>query len=789
MIVVGLAICGQSHAETFIIRDGKAVGKILIPAEASAEIKLAADELAQHLEKVSGARLEIAHDAGGALPAGTMRLSVAADAPKRLARDGGEQAFVIDQTGPGIVIEGKSDLAVLYGVYEYLSDLGVRWFAPGELGTHVPSRASIAINGKRKQIQPAFRIRFIWLNGNPDWHLEAKTPEQLMQNRIDYAYWQLRNRMQFSYRAPRKGTLPFPLTIHSIHDVFSHNISVIYRWKKLSLEKNPERFPLVTRDGKKVRIDKGQICFTHPDNIADATAWCLDYFDQNPSMITASMALQDTGGVCECDECTKANGGVSPAERCDQLVWSFMNEVARRIAEKRPDRGIGFFSSYGATSMPLPGTKVQGNILGVVCHIDHNNHDLNDAACPNNQLFLRQIAALKATGAECAAYDYTTFPASLQPLIILDYVKTYHKLGLKGYTCETMARSAQHTMVTWAQAQLAWNIDQEPRKLIEEYCHTYFGDAGVDVLAVVDAVDANIRKLPKLTLSGYGASQEIMTDDVIALGRKRMEQAAGKVSGVYAQRLTRFRDTIELYSRLAEAYRALYVTLDERTPANQKAAVQKFDDAEAYWNEHNLAQSCSPTILPGWIERVKRTAVTLPTINTAPAKILIDADEATLRRELFSLDKVPDKLEGLTFLPSHWKFHIDIARRGETEGWMQPTFDDSKWISLGNNFFDDQGFQRYEGTFWYRTAFDVPAVPSGKRVIMRFGALDDDGKIYLNGELAHERFHVMGNDWMRSFEFDATEFIKSGQKNSVAICGRNDYGKGGLWKPAAIYFR
>ena len=46
-----------------------------------------------------------------------------------------------------------------------------------------------------------------------------------------------------------------------------------------------------------------------------------------------------------------------------------------------------------------------------------------------------------------------------------------------------------------------------------------------------------------------------------------------------------------------------------------------------------------------------------------------------------------------------------------------------------------------------------------------------------------------GAGWKRSFEFDVTDFVKPGERNVVAVCGRNDYGKGGLWKPVALYLR
>lgn len=793
MAVLGLALAlaGTGMAQNHVIRDGQAKGRILMPAGSPPEIRYAAEELASHLKLMSGAQLEIADDPGGDLPAGSIRLAIAANAPKGTQRDGSEQGFVIDQKGAGLLIEGRSKLGVMYGVYEYLSGLGVRWFAPGDLGVQVPVRKNVALDGQRRDVNPGFRMRWIWLDGNPDVNLDGRTPEKLARQMREAVVWRLRNRMDVTYRPNKKIPEPaFPMNLNTLNDSFGHNIRIVHKWDKADIAKEPERFPLVTMpDGTQKRSDKGQICFTNHRNIDAAVAWALDCFSNNPSLLTASMSLQDTGGLCECDDCLTANGGVSLENSSDAVVWSFMNEVARRVKVKRPDRGIAFFSSYGATEMPPKGLKAAGNILGVVCHIDHNNRDLMDPADPYNQRFLKQIEALKATGAEAAAYDYTTFAASLQPLTLMNNVKAYHKLGFVGYSCEVMARSEHHIMVNWIQAQLAWNPDQDPRKLLEEYCRTYFGAAGADVLAVVDTIEASVQRIPKVTISGYGTCQEMLTDEVIATCRKALAAAAGKADGVYAKRLDRFTDTIEFYSRLAEAYRALYLALDDRTEARQKEAVARFDAAQAYWDENNLPETCSPMVPAGWINRVRNTAVTIPAINPAPQKALRDADQAALTRELFALDTVPAKLDNLVFLPSQWRFKMDIFRRGEADGWMNSDFDDARWTPLGYGFFDEQGFQRYEGTFWYRTAFAAPVVPEGKRIYMRFGALDDDGKIYINGKLAHERVHLHGNDWMRSFEFDATALIKPGASNVVAVCGRNDYGKGGLWKPVAVYTR
>jgi hypothetical protein len=732
---------------------------------------------------MTGQELATAVDKGGEVPDGAIRLAVIANPPKVMPTDGSDQAFVIDQSGNGVLIEGQSPVGTLYGAYEYLGDLGVRWFLPGELGTHVPKRQAIETTGQKRQVTPGFRLRSVWLNGDVGWHWDPAKSKELL---AEYNYWQLRNRLQMGEKRlqPELQNLAISVREHT-----GHNIKVIYKWKKLTLAGNPERYPLVTRNGKQERYDKGQICFTHPDNIADAAAWCIDYFEQNPNDLRASMSLSDTGGMCECETCTKANGGIDPARDGNRVVWGFMNEVARRVAAAKPGKGIAFYSGYGATTAPPAGTKAEPNTLGCVAHIAHNSCDLEDKNCKFNVSHLQKFAALKETGAEMMARDYIMYSSNLQPLVILDYIKSYKKLGCVGYSCEVMSRSEQSMMVGWAQAQLAWNPSLDPKKLIEEYCLTYFGPAGPDVLATVNAVEASVNKVPRITIGGFGSASEIMTDELNAYCRKTLAEAAPKVDGIYKQRLERWTETIEIYARLAEAYRAVFIALDDRRPETQQAAVAKFDSVIAYYNDNYVAKGVSPHIINGWVTRVRNTTVNLGPIKPALHKALVGLDEEGMKREVFTLDTMPDKLESFTLLGNAWKFRQDIYNKGAADGWAAENFDDSKWPELMYGFFDEQGFQRVEGTYWYRHTFQPPLVPTGKRLIMRIGGLDDEGKIYINGKLAHHREGIDGDDWKQSFEFDITDFIKAGAKNTIAIEGRNDYGKGGLWKPVAVYVR
>ena len=56
------------------------------------------------------------------------------------------EGFTIDSRGAELRIVGANGRGVLNGVYDYLeSDLGVRWYMPGDMGEDVPSRTEVLV--------------------------------------------------------------------------------------------------------------------------------------------------------------------------------------------------------------------------------------------------------------------------------------------------------------------------------------------------------------------------------------------------------------------------------------------------------------------------------------------------------------------------------------------------------------------------------------------------------------------------------------------------------------------
>jgi len=780
-LISSAVLAGQFH----LAKDGQPQARIFLPRVFGKATLLAANELADHVEKMTGARLPIdLGKPGHRVPGAYVILETKIDPTKETSADGTEDVFTIVERRNALTVRGNSDEATLYGVYQYLHELGVRWFMPGELGENVPELKDIKIGGRNKTYRPSFRTREIDYSGYNNWHFNRDAQER--QHR-EWDLWLLRNKCHF-VRSIHWGHLHrYEMNWSREHSF--HNLHFIVR--KLDLSKTPERFSLVTRNGEtKRRKDRVQICFTHPENVRTAIEGAFDYFEKRPGHLTFPLSLNDHGGVCECETCTEANGGVFPPHDPNRVVWKFMNAVAKGVTAKLPNKRIAFYACYGGMTQPPEDIKAAKGIVTVTCHVCSNSTDITDPNCAFNRRYYDNIRRIQATGAEMSCYDYTMFAGTPQPLSILKSMKTYHDLGYVWYHTESMGRDEQRKIVAWVQAQLAWDVTQDPAELLQTFCEEYYGSAGDDVLGVLKLIDESCRRMPKIIIGSLGVTQSIMTDEVIGQGRGRLAAAMAKVSGREKQRLVRFRDTFEMLSLVALAARSFYSALDERTPAAKTNALDAVQRLQKYWNEHGLSETCSPTIPDGVLRLQKDLEKLTEKISPSPSKELADADREAIVKELFSFADVPEKIDDLFTLPERWKFRIDIRREGEAQKWMRPGFDDSGWHELSTwNFYERQGFGRFDGGFWYRMRFKCSGFPAGKRIFLRIGALDDEGKIYLNGKLAHQRYHLDPDDWQSSFEIEVTDLILRNAENVIAVYGNDEYGVGGLWKPCGLYTR
>ena len=117
-------------------------------------------------------------------------------------------------------------------------------------------------------------------------------------------------------------------------------------------------------------------------------------------------------------------------------------------------------------------------------------------------------------------------------------------------------------------------------------------------------------------------------------------------------------------------------------------------------------------------------------------------------------------------LSGEWSFSIDEDQVGEQQGWMNPNFDDTSWVTVNvpHTWNVMPEHSEYEGIGWYRRAFSIPMEAQNAHLRLRFDAVFYLARVWLNGQYLGQ--HEGG---YTPFEFDITSLAKAGEENVIAI--------------------
>jgi hypothetical protein len=114
-------------------------------------------------------------------------------------------------------------------------------------------------------------------------------------------------------------------------------------------------------------------------------------------------------------------------------------------------------------------------------------------------------------------------------------------------------------------------------------------------------------------------------------------------------------------------------------------------------------------------------------------------------------------------------------------------FDDKDFDKIRvDTIWNNQGYPNL--TYgWYRLKFKAPQLPEGKKVYLRFEAIDESAWVYLDGELAAWYDTAdPDNTWKEPVMFNVTNHLKSGQEHLLAVKVHNILAAGGIWQPVSV---
>jgi len=113
-------------------------------------------------------------------------------------------------------------------------------------------------------------------------------------------------------------------------------------------------------------------------------------------------------------------------------------------------------------------------------------------------------------------------------------------------------------------------------------------------------------------------------------------------------------------------------------------------------------------------------------------------------------------------LNGRWKYKK--IRKNDISDHSSLHMDDSRWDEIKVPHTWDESIPNWDGLVWYRKTFEVPAEWKGKKIVLRFSGIDDEPRIYVNG---NELGYSCG--WHRPFQIDVSDHLQFGQENLLAI--------------------
>lgn len=385
---LALVAVGADANSLPVVQDGKPVAVIVLPAKPFPIAKYAAEELAYHVEKASGAKLEIRREPltkdapGPAVYIGATQAARAAGIkPESLTHEAarlktvGKNLYIVGNDGPGDPLsDANTHSGTLWGVYEILErELGVHWLWPGALGESIPAAKDVRLPMMDRTIRPRLEQRFIRSGLGPHGFVEASpglgfSPGHRRRYADDQTRFLRRHRMGRNedsfYAQPSFGSG------HSYEG-----------WWERYGKAHPEWFQL-SPDGRRGPADpnrpgKVTMCVSNPEFQAEIVRrWQEERAKHPGERFNLGIAENDDSARCTCENCKAWDGpqpdvGTLPPglERSYEPMQAsnryarFVEAVRARAAKTDPDVRAFYFVYLNYFWAPDPAIKLHRNIV------------------------------------------------------------------------------------------------------------------------------------------------------------------------------------------------------------------------------------------------------------------------------------------------------------------------------------------------------------------------------------------------------------------------------------------
>jgi hypothetical protein len=511
-----LILGAYAPAQTLTLaRSGRTQYHIVIAEDASALVRVAAEDLQHHIAEITGAEPEIGDDTGRL---GAREIVLGDNAHLRAMRgktdlEGlGPEGYVIRTSGQRLIIVGATDDGTANGVYGFLQDhLGCRWLAAD--CSVVPQQDAIVLEPLDEREVPPLLFREVY-------QAEAMDPEYARRNRLNGNASIIEDNRMVSER-------------HRGWDMWCHSFFAVVPPDKY-LQEHPEYFSLV--DGRR---QAKQLCLTNPEVLEVVTEALKQRIAANPEAQYISVSQMDWGGACQCDSCRAVD------EREGTPMGSLL-EFINKLAARFPDRTISTLS-YTYTRRPPKTIAPAGNVLIVLCSIECNRSRPIETD-PSSAPFREDVVNWSKICDNVLIWDYVVQFANLvSPFpnlrVLQPNVRFFVQHGATGMFAQGSREVADEfaELRSYLLARLLWDPEIDVDRVMDEFLAGYYGPAAGPIREYVDLMHASLEAsgaalsiyhgpghagesyLTEALVAEYGAlfeeAEALAADDAVVLAR------------------------------------------------------------------------------------------------------------------------------------------------------------------------------------------------------------------------------------------------------------------------------
>ena len=447
---------GEPAATLAIVRDGKPVYTIALPAQPTPPEKKAAEDLQHWVKEITGATLLVGYS--------QQEIRIATD--KSLA----DEAYRISVTGDDLDLSGARGRGVVNAVYALLEeDLGCRFYTNDSI--MLPKSPTLTIAPVARTLTPQLILRdpFYKASFDPTWSVRNRTqspdahvPEEHGGN-VDYG------------------------------GLFVHTHAALLPPDKYAKE-HPNYFYLNAAGQRSA----AQLCPTNPETMRIVTENVLKALKDHPHAEIVSVSKNDNDGtqICTCERCTKLRADEGGTDMANQLV--LVNHVAAAVEKQYPKVLVDTIA-YLETIRPPKTIRPRKNVVIRIC-----NDTVGAWGRPFTKARDLPVAQImkdwSAVHDRFSIWDYNiNFSHFLAPMPNMDVIADNIRFWVDNKAVGVMTQggyqstSERDEMRSWVIAKLMWDPSRDVNALVTDFNSGHYV-AAAPMLNEYEALLASSRK-------------------------------------------------------------------------------------------------------------------------------------------------------------------------------------------------------------------------------------------------------------------------------------------------------